>query len=646
MSQKRKKIELYFFLWLYFWHIQSKRIINLLSMFTKKHFIIIALCYFYLGLASAAPYKMKLPQELQSKQDSVIQYLFNDDYKNAYNILEDIKLSYKYADDKYIQAVINYWEGRILGALRYFNKAESLLENAARYFEQSNNINDLGATYYSLGYIYELREDNPTLELSYFQKALQYHTIAKDTNRILRSYDAMGCVYMTLGKLDEAIKSSLMAETIMLTNPQKYLEPNIYTNLSDQYYKLQDYEKAKFYAQKVVDYYDYGASAGTVSAKYEAYKALGRALIGLGNQSAGFYYLEKSLEYAQKNPNNHLFTKEIYDFFINDAQNKGDFKKAFDLQQEYSNIRDKMATEALTMRMSQNETILEIKRRENAQELLKSEQKENKFMWFFAILVSCLFIAVTFLYVQHRNFSEFLKKEVEQQTKELREKNAELERFTYSTAHDLRTPIRNIMSFATLMCRKMPRDIDDEIRLYLGFIKDYAQSLDKLVNDIADFSKIGKNDAMPVCVDLETVKENVLKELKNKIEARRATIRIESNLPQVNGSRIEMQQLLQNLIENAITFNESPRPEIIIGYDKNSAHEKHIFIKDNGIGIAPEYQDKVFDMFTRLNSPDKYPGSGLGLAICKKIVTQYGGRIWLDSQKGSGTTVHIALPAA
>jgi light-regulated signal transduction histidine kinase (bacteriophytochrome) len=211
----------------------------------------------------------------------------------------------------------------------------------------------------------------------------------------------------------------------------------------------------------------------------------------------------------------------------------------------------------------------------------------------------------------------------------------------------LRTPLRNIISFSGLLDRKLKENPDKDTKEYLGFIKDYAHHMNNIIHDILDFSKIGKSDKDDTAlVNLNEVTNSVLTSLKDKIQERNAFVLIEGVLPTIMADKTHIVQLMQNILENALTYNESEQPEIKIGTQNDENGVPTIYVQDNGIGVDDHYQAKVFEMFTRLHNIEKYPGTGLGLAICKKIVMQYGGRIWLNSTLGKGTTVHLAFAAA
>jgi signal transduction histidine kinase len=235
--------------------------------------------------------------------------------------------------------------------------------------------------------------------------------------------------------------------------------------------------------------------------------------------------------------------------------------------------------------------------------------------------------------------------EMATQQEALSQKNVELERFAYVASHDLRTPLRNIISFSSLLNRRLKGQADENVQQFLGYINDYAHHMNNIIDHMLEYARVGKYDAAS-CepVDMEAVRQYVVDSLKDRLTEKNAVVHLEGAPPSVMAEKSQIVQLLQNLLENALTYNDSEQPEITIGSAAPVDGQPCFFVKDNGIGIEPQYQEKVFDMFYRLHSFDQFPGTGLGLAICKKIVQQCQGRIWLESAQGQGTTIYFTLP--
>lgn len=231
------------------------------------------------------------------------------------------------------------------------------------------------------------------------------------------------------------------------------------------------------------------------------------------------------------------------------------------------------------------------------------------------------------------------------QQEALTQKNGELERFAFVASHDLRTPLRNIISFGNLLNRRLKDHADENIRQFLTYINDYAHHMNNIIDHMLEYARIGKQKAVhSEVVDMEEVQQKVVESLKERLVEKNAVVHLQGPFPSVLADKSQLVQLLQNLVENALVYNEGPQPEITIGSTASVGSQACFFVKDNGIGIEPEYQEKVFDMFYRLHTLDQYPGTGLGLAICKKIVQQYHGSIWMESAIGQGTTIFFSLP--
>ena len=228
---------------------------------------------------------------------------------------------------------------------------------------------------------------------------------------------------------------------------------------------------------------------------------------------------------------------------------------------------------------------------------------------------------------------------------ELQRANDDLNQFAYSASHDLQEPLRILSIYSQLLHRKYESRLDEKACEYLDFIVEGAKRMEMLLRDLLAFIQ-AVNIApgqMPL-VDLCAVAEKAIANLKSAIIESEAAVSY-SELPSVRILETHLTQLLQNLIGNAIKYRGKEKPEIRIGAKRGGAAWE-IRVKDNGIGIAPEYQAQIFGLFKRLHNRDQYPGTGIGLAICQKIVERYGGRIWVESAgNGSGSTFCFTLPA-
>jgi signal transduction histidine kinase len=234
--------------------------------------------------------------------------------------------------------------------------------------------------------------------------------------------------------------------------------------------------------------------------------------------------------------------------------------------------------------------------------------------------------------------------EIEEHSRELQRSNAELEQFAYVASHDLQEPLRMVASYCQLLQRRCKDKLDKDANEFIDFAVEGAKRMQQLINDLLNYSRVGRKSnglaPVPVC----EVANLALANLRGAISD--GDVRIEiGDLPTVIGDRALLAQLLQNLISNAIKFRREEPPVIRIGATLEASFW-HFIVEDNGIGIEPEYLERVFLIFQRLHERSKYPGTGIGLAIAKKVIERHGGRIWIDSVPGQGSRFHFTLPAA
>jgi signal transduction histidine kinase/integral membrane sensor domain MASE1 len=229
-----------------------------------------------------------------------------------------------------------------------------------------------------------------------------------------------------------------------------------------------------------------------------------------------------------------------------------------------------------------------------------------------------------------------------QRATELSRSNAELEQFAYVASHDLREPLRMVRSFCSLLQEKYSGHLEPKAKEYLEYAVDGAKRLQFMVDDLLEYSRVGKGEYKIVKVSLGSLVHQAMDNVRASIDETGATISFES-LPEIHSDPQRMTQLLQNLFSNSIKFAGEKPPMIRVDCAaKRECWE--ISVSDNGIGIESQYFNRVFLMFQRLHCHSKYPGTGVGLAICKRIVEQHGGTIWIDSALDTGTTIRFTLP--
>lgn len=227
---------------------------------------------------------------------------------------------------------------------------------------------------------------------------------------------------------------------------------------------------------------------------------------------------------------------------------------------------------------------------------------------------------------------------------ELQRSNTELEQFAYVASHDLQEPLRMVGSYTQLLSRRYKGKLDADADEFIAFAVDGVTRMQRLINDLLQYSRVGTKGREPEPTDSTVVLERALANLGMAIEDNKATV-THDPLPVVMADDRQLEQLFQNLVGNAIKFHGVEPPRIHIRAERSNGCWMFA-VKDNGIGIEPQYFDRIFQVFQRLHTMKEYPGTGIGLAVCKKIVERHGGRIWVESEPGKGTSFQFTMPAA
>ncbi len=237
---------------------------------------------------------------------------------------------------------------------------------------------------------------------------------------------------------------------------------------------------------------------------------------------------------------------------------------------------------------------------------------------------------------------KMIEKEIIERTEDLARSNAELQQFAYISSHDLQEPLRMVVSYLTLLDKRFDHQLDPQAREYINNAVEGGSIMRQLIDDLLEYSRLDVAGKEFVPVKMNEVLEYTIRVLKIPIEENNAQI-VVGPLPVVNADEMQMILLMQNLVGNAIKFHGSERPVVQITAEPGP-RDWVFTVKDNGIGLNTEYSDKIFQMFQRLHTKDRYPGTGIGLAIAKKIVERHGGRIWVESEEGKGATFHFTIP--
>jgi PAS domain S-box-containing protein len=226
---------------------------------------------------------------------------------------------------------------------------------------------------------------------------------------------------------------------------------------------------------------------------------------------------------------------------------------------------------------------------------------------------------------------------------ELRRSNEELERFAYVVSHDLQEPLRTVSSYVQLLSRRYGSQLDADAVDFIDFAVGGVRRMQQLIADLLTFSRVGTRGAPLVPTGMQGVFENTLASLRAALDESNATVTADP-LPTVVADAGQLAQLLTNLLGNALKFRGDQPPFVHVGAQR-AGRMWTITVQDNGIGIDPEYFERIFVIFQRLHGREEYPGTGVGLAICKRIVERHGGRIWVESTPAHGARFSFTLPA-
>ncbi|WP_137288583.1 ATP-binding protein [Natronorubrum halophilum] len=228
--------------------------------------------------------------------------------------------------------------------------------------------------------------------------------------------------------------------------------------------------------------------------------------------------------------------------------------------------------------------------------------------------------------------------------RKLEASNERLEQFAYAASHDLQEPLRMVSSYLQLIERRYADALDSDGEEFLEFAIDGADRMREMIEGLLEYSRVETQGEPFEPVDLDRVLEDVLETLRLQVEETDAEVTTDE-LPRVEGDAGQLRQVLQNLLSNAITYSGDDPPRIHVGAERRG-NRWSVSVRDEGIGIDPEDQERVFEVFQRLHSRTEYRGTGIGLALCRRVVERHGGEIWVDAEPGKGATFSFTLPAA
>jgi len=234
------------------------------------------------------------------------------------------------------------------------------------------------------------------------------------------------------------------------------------------------------------------------------------------------------------------------------------------------------------------------------------------------------------------------QKQLRQRARDLARSNDDLEQFAFVISNDLMEPIRMVSSYTKLLKERYGNSLDEEADTFINYAADGALRMQKLIQDLLEYSRFKHRPHNPVKVKMGDAVKKALVKLKGAIRKSKAKVELDS-LPTVKADPGELTELIQNLISNAINFRTESDPQIVIKAERLDS-EWQISVTDNGLGVEPVNKERIFAVFQRIHTREEHSGSGVGLAVCKRIVERHGGRIWVESEHGKGSTFFFTLP--
>ncbi len=539
--------------------------------------------------------------------------------------------------------------------------------------KEINDQEGIARSHYQLGSLFYYQE-NYALALEFYQKTLEFGLENNDPSLLYMSYGALGSTYSSMGNLSASISYNQLALELAVKQQNDSAMAYALHNIGSNFHQSDSFDQALNHYTRSLELKrklkDQWGEIATI-------REMGNLYVDQYKKEEGLGHLYQALEIAQKlklRPR----VLECYEALSNAYEKFGMGKESIAFLRQYVNLKDSLMNESTLEKMGNIKKEYEIQLRNK--ELIKKDYQiaqlhQKALLGSLIVLLSLLWLifsryknakkhsrqlklktakihqqneALEKANALQKKSNKLLRKtnlKIQSQNKKLEHSNQELQRFAYIASHDLKEPLRTIGSYASLINRRYRNELDEEAKEFLLFITTGINRMYNLLGEVMNYSKLetSSDDIDFGWVNTKELALEVKQSLREQFSDKNAQL-ILGELPMIHANRNHLHQIFQNLITNGLKYNTKEMPIIKISCARKE--NSYVFsFRDNGIGINKEYQEKIFEAFQRLHGKDQYEGTGIGLAICKKLVTNYSGEIWVDSQAGEGSTFYISLPA-
>lgn len=643
-------------------------------------------------------------QNLQTTTDSLISLIPTSEGKEKVDLFNAISYSFrrnsvtelnKYANEAHQLAIdLGYKKGESIAlknigigllksgvshdsSIYYFQQAANIAEEIEDFYTQAACMNNVGIVNF-------YKADFNAAIVSYLKGVEIFNEHFEEENQLKALMICnIGNAFSQLKEYDKAEEYLLNGIEMGKRNGYKSIESMYMDDLASVYIFQNSLEKAEetllegfkiqeelgddqSFMQSLNHYVD----ILLINKRYnEAIEAAKKAFDLAGENSAylletialvklsKIYYekgdLEKAIEYGElglKNSlmlSNKVYERDVLLILSKSYESLNEIEKALGFMRGYVSVSDSLQLDMQNQLMAQAETKYKVQEKEK--EILtlnKAKEEQETQIVTLSVLVgtiASLLILITFLLFQKRKQEKTIQEKNEKLEAYISQ-NLQLENFAYVASHDLKTPLRSVVSFAQLLKRTASEKLSENEMEYLDFIQRSGKEMNLLVEDIFSFSIVEKTSLKKENLRVEDLLSRVTDNMGVLIKEKKANINFDLGAEYVHGDRIKIQQVLQNLMVNAVKFVPKGRSPKISVVTKKIENKTLFEIRDNGIGIAEEFYETVFVVLKRLNNKTDYDGTGIGLAICKKIVEQHGGEIWVRSNVNQGSSFFFTLP--